>query len=76
MENENLVNEIINNIIYELNITQFELDDKDNKKSQELFHYVLSQIIDEYNKLDKKQREEKGIYYMKDRHILLSNINE
>ena len=76
MENENQGNEIINDKLDELKITQFELDDEDKKKTQELFHYVLTHIIDEYNKLNKKQREERGIYYMKDKHILLANINE
>ena len=42
----------VNDKLDELKITQFELDDEDKKKTQELFHYVLTHIIDEYNKLN------------------------
>ena len=59
-----------------LDITQFELNDQKNKKTQELFHYVLGSFISKYNQLGDSESKSQGIYYMKERHILLVNLTE
>lgn len=59
-----------------LYITQFELDAPNKKRTQQLFHSVLFSLIKEYNELGPEKSAKKGIYYLKERHILLGNIKE
>ena len=58
-----------------LYIKQFEINGNE-KTNQELFHYVLKLLIDRYNALGHEKSKEEGIYYLKDKHLLLSNIIE
>ena len=60
----------------ELNLDKFVLNDKKNVNNQVLFHEVLKILIDKYNTLSEEERREEGIFYLKDRNILLGNINE
>ena len=67
---------IINGQKDKLHIEQFELNDEKRKNTQILFHSVLDSVIRKYNSLKKQEREEAGIYYMKNKDILLVTINE
>jgi len=59
-----------------LDIDQFELNYYKNKKTQELFHYALDSLIRKYNELGEQNSKKEGIYFMKDKHILLANLTE
>ena len=59
-----------------LDITQFELNDQKNKKTQELFHYVLSSSISKYNRFGNRESQSQGIYYIKEKRVLLVNLTE
>ena len=56
-------------------ITDFEMGIKGNE-NQELFYYILSDLIAKYNEIGHEKSKKEGIYYMKDKHILLANISE
>ena len=55
-----------------LHIRQFELD----RATQALFHYVLDSLIIKYNKMGEEKCKKEGIYYLKDKHLLLANLTE
>ena len=59
-----------------LNIRQFELDLNKNRATQALFHYVLDSLIIKYNKMGEEKCKIEGIYYLKDKHLLLANLTE
>ena len=56
-------------------IKQFEINENE-KTNQELFHYVLQILIERYNALGHEKSKEEGIYYLKDKLLLSSNITE
>ena len=58
-----------------LNIDDFELSLDRNKKSQALFYFALTKIIDIYNEDEGNSRDMK-IYVIKDKKIMLTSITE
>jgi hypothetical protein len=58
-----------------LNIEDFELSLERNKKSQALFYFALTKLIDIYNEDEGKSKDIK-IYYIKDLKIMLTSITE
>ena len=59
-----------------LNPKQFILNEKDNKKKQELFHSVLKALVEKYNTVNEEERRKEGIFYLKNYNILLGSINK
>ena len=59
-----------------LDINQFELNAPKKSNTQKLFHHVLGTIINKYNKLGKEESKKEGIYYLKEKRILLANFGE
>ncbi len=57
----------------ELSIEDFEIDIDYNKKSQALFHFSLSELLDIYNK-NKEKAKNIGIYLIKEKNVMLVNI--
>ena len=60
----------------QLNISQFELGDDKNSKTQKLFYFVLYNLIEKYNRLGKRDSEKEGIYYLNGDNILLANLTD
>lgn len=58
-----------------LNIDEFLLNNKNEKQNQIFFHFVLSDLIDKYNKLSIDERKKEGIYYIP-KYAFIANIKE
>ena len=59
-----------------LDIKLFELDNYKNKKCRKFSHFALDSIIDKYNNLGEENSKKEGIYHLKHKNILLTNVAE
>jgi hypothetical protein len=58
-----------------LNIDDFELSFESNKKSQDLFYFAMTKLIDIYNE-NKDKSKNIGIYVRKGKNLILASITE